>query len=184
MMSEATPTGPINLGFLTVFQDGPGYLGGYLVTNTWGRPLEFRLSTAVQPNRIQHILYGSTLQEYLCADLIGKTLIDKCSTGVQILFTDSLTVLPIRSRLDIPVAAVIAQDDPAVTFVPEERIARINDKRTTAPLLFDARHVADSERIREMLENIDPSMDLGEPFARIREAMTEARKMGVTSRAA
>jgi hypothetical protein len=184
MMTEATPTGPINLGFLTVFQDGPGYLGGYLVTNTWGRPLEFRLSTAVQPNRIQHILYGSTLQEYLCADLIGKTLIDKCSTVAQVLFTDSLTVLPIRSRLQIPVAAVIRQDDPAATFLPEERIARIHDKRAAGQLLFDARYIADSETLRELLEKIDPSMDLGEPFARIREAMAEARKMGVTSRAA
>src|SRR6476620_3074633 len=84
-MSESTLAGPIHLGFLTVFQEGPGYLGGYLVTNSWGRPLEFRLSTAVQPNRVQNLLYGKTLQEYLCADLIGKTLIDKCATPITML---------------------------------------------------------------------------------------------------
>jgi hypothetical protein len=183
-MSESTPAGPINLGFLTVFQEGPAYLGGYLLTNTWGRPLEFRLSTAVQPNRVQQILYGSTLREYLCADLIGKTLIDKCAAEIQLLFTDSLVVLPIRSRLQVPVVAVVAQDDAAVTFVPEERIARIQNERASGPLLFDPRYTGDAEQIRELLEKIDPRMDVGEPFVRIREAMNEARKMGVTSRAA
>src|SRR5437763_5614656 len=102
-MSEATLPTHLHLGFLTVFAEGQGYLGGYLITNSWGRPLEFRLSTAVQPNRVQHILYGSTLQEYLCADLIGKTLIDKSSTPVAMLFTDSIAVLPIRTRLEVPV---------------------------------------------------------------------------------
>jgi len=183
-MSDATPTGPIDLGFLTVFQEGSGYLGGYLVTNTWGRPLEFRLSTAVQPNRVQHILYGPTLQEYLCADLIGKTLIDRCSTPVQILFTDSLMVLPLRSRLEIPVAVVSNQDDPLLPFLPGERVARLVDERITRPLLFDPRQGDDAQRIRQLWDKIDPGMDVSEPFARIREAMSEARKMGVTSRAA
>jgi hypothetical protein len=183
-MSDATPTGPTNLGFLTVFQEGPGYLGGYLVTNTWGRPLEFRLSTAVQPNRVQHILYGPTLQEYLCADLIGKTLIDKCSTPVQILFTDSLMVLPIRSRLEIPVAAVIGQDDPLLPFLPGERVARLVDEKITQTLLFDPRQSDDAERIRRLWDRIDPGLDVSEPFARIREAMSEARKLGVSTRAA
>jgi hypothetical protein len=183
-MSESTPTGPIHLGFLTVFQDGTGYLGGYLITNSWGRPLEFRLTTAVQPNRVQHILYGATLQEYLCADLIGKTLIEKSSTAVQLLFTDSLNVLPIRGRLDVPVLAVVPQDDPSVTFLPEERIARLKDDRCAAPLLYDPRHAADLDRIRATLERVDPGLDVSEPFSRIREAMGEARKLGATARAA
>jgi hypothetical protein len=35
-----------------------------------------------------------------------------------------------------------------------------------------------------VLDRIDPSVDLAEPFARIREAVNEARRMGVTNRAA
>ena len=63
---------PVQLGFLTVFQDGPGWLGAYFVTNAWGRPLDFRLSSSVQPNKIQHILYADTLLPHLCSDIIGK----------------------------------------------------------------------------------------------------------------
>src|SRR5438874_9502528 len=77
----ATTPAASALGFLTIVQEQNGYLGGYLVTNLWGRPLEFRLSTAVQPNRVQQILYGPALQPYLCADLIGKTLVEKTATA-------------------------------------------------------------------------------------------------------
>src|SRR4051812_47750949 len=60
-MSSPQGTAPLNVGFLTVLHEAGGYVGGYLVTNGWGRPLEFRLSTAVQPNRVQQILYAATL---------------------------------------------------------------------------------------------------------------------------
>src|SRR5262245_48274194 len=64
-----------HLGFLTVLHEASGFIGGYLVTNLWGRPLEFRLSTAVQPNRVQQILYAQTLARYICGDLISRTLV-------------------------------------------------------------------------------------------------------------
>ena len=73
--SLALSRGPV--GFLSVLHESGGYVGGYLVTNAWGRPLEFRISSAVQPNRVQQVLYGDTLAAYLCGELIGKTLADK-----------------------------------------------------------------------------------------------------------
>ena len=95
-MTQTTATASPNLGFLTVLHEANGYLGGYLVTNLWGRPLEFRLSTAVQPNRIQQILYGGTLRPYICADLIGKALVEKTSLAVQYVFTDTAAALDLR----------------------------------------------------------------------------------------
>src|SRR6478609_5141194 len=78
----------LNVGFLTVLQEANGYLGGYLVTNQWGRPLEFRLSSAVQPNRVQQVLYGGTLEPYVCADLIGRTWVEKTSAPAGRVLTD------------------------------------------------------------------------------------------------
>ena len=182
-MSDSPLPASIHLGFLTVFADGNGYLGGYLVTNSWGRPIEFRLSTAVQPNKVQQILYGATLTEYLCAELIGKTLVEKTATPIHILVTDTLNVLPIRTRLDLPVVAAVADgllppaslDKPLTTFA---------HPRSRVPLTLDARFGGDEERVRELLDHVDAALELSEPFARIRDAMGEARKIGATSRAA
>ena len=175
-MTDRPPT--LTLGFLTVFHDPNGYLGGYLTTNSWGRPLEFRLTTAVQPSRIQEVLYGRTLTEYIHADLIGKTLVEKTGTPPTIVITNVPTVLPLRSRIDVPVIALAADASAASDALS------LTHARAKGVILFPARFPEDRATIEQLLEAIDPAVDLTEPFARIREAVAEARKMGVTGRAA
>ena len=170
----------LNLGFLTIVQDGSGVFGGYLVTNSWGRPLEFRLTTAVQPNRVQQILYGPTLTEYLHGELIGKTLIEKTSVAPALVITDSLPALSLCERIAVPVVAVRAgnADDDG----PD--ILQLTHARSSVMLAYLAKYPDDKAAIDERLDRVDSAVDLAEPFARIREAVIEARKMGVTSRAA
>lgn len=172
------PGGPVTVGFLTILHDATGVLGGYLLTNAWGRPLEFRLTTAVQPNRVQQVLYGPTLAEYLHADLIGKTLVEKTGALPVLVVTDSLPALTLWSRIGVPVVA-LQPDGGGPPDLPE-----ITHPRSSAPLLLPARFAAERLLVAERLEGIDPAVDLAEPFGRIREAIAEARKMGVTARAA
>ncbi len=164
---------PSHLGFLTVLREPSGYLGGYLVTNCWGRPLEFRLSTAVQPNRVQQILYAATLEPYLCADLIGKTLVDKTGTAAQLVVTDTEAALDLRLKVEIPVVWLAPPEAPPCP----ERAARPG-------VLCHPRFPGDVPAVRGWLERLDGALDLAEPFVRIREAVAEARKLGVAGRAA
>src|SRR6476646_126066 len=142
-MIDTTIATAINVGFLTVYPEGVGYVGAYLVTNSWGRPLEFRLSTAVQPNRIQQILYGNTLTEYVCVDLIGKALVEKASTPVQLLVTDNVNVLPIRAQVDLPVIAAIRDDD---------RMFALTHPRSSVPLVVSPGHASDEDTVRTLLD--------------------------------
>jgi hypothetical protein len=172
-----------NFGFLTVLHEPSGYLGGYLVLNAWGRPLEFRLSTAVQPNRVQQILYAGTLQPYLYADLIGKALVEKTTLAVDLVLSDCEPVLDLRRHLEVPVAWLAAGDDPLAAKLSTAG-AEVRPARGRAgPVCCHPRYPADVAAVRDLLERLDGSFDLAEPFARIREAVGEARKMGVTSRA-
>jgi hypothetical protein len=163
------------VGFLTVLHEASGYLGGYLVTNGWGRPLEFRLSSAVQPNKVQQILYGETLQPYVCADLIGKTLLDKAGTPVQLVVTDREPVLDLRLKVEVPVVWLAPAEGGTGPVVRPAA----NGRR---PLLCHPRFPGDAEAARELLAPLEATLDLAEPFGRIREAIAEARKMGVTNR--
>jgi hypothetical protein len=167
---------------LTVLQEASGYLGGFLVTNTWGRPIEFRLSTAVQPNRVQQILYGGTLQPYICADLIGKTLVDKTGTAVQVIVTDREPVLELRRCLEIPVLWLAAPDDPLAVALARAGAEIKPPRNAQGALLRHPSFPGDGPFLNEVLDRLGGSVDLTEPFARIREAIGEARKMGVTSR--
>ena len=172
----------LNLGFLTILHEPSGYVGGYLVTNGWGRPLEFRLSTAVQPNRVQQILYGGTLQSYICADLIGKTLVDKTTSTAQLIVTDHEPVLDLRLCLQVPVVWLARPDDPLAAAMLSDATCVRSASRGRGPLLCHPRFRDDAPAVRRLLDHLDPSFDLAEPFGRIREAIGEARKMGVTGR--
>jgi len=175
--SNADPR--LDIGFLTVLHEPTGYLGGYLVVNTWGRPLEFRLSTAVQPNRVQQILYGGTLEPYICADLIGKTLVDKTGLPVQLVVTDCAMALDLRLRIDAPVVWLApAGETPAGFGEPVRPTTKSN-----GAVFAHQRHPEDRPVTRELLRRLEGTLDLAEPLARIREAISEARKMGVTKSA-
>lgn len=185
-MASTVATSTVNLGFLTILQEASGYLGGYLVTNQWGRPLEFRLSTAVQPNRVQKILYAGTLEPYICADLIGKTLVEKTGIAVQLVITDTAAALDLRHKLEVPVAWVAHAEQVAEATTGDGNSAA---RLSPCPLLPVRHNIhchgqfpADVELIQQMLERLIGTVDLSEPFSRIREAMGEARKMGVGSR--
>ncbi len=163
-MPTSSTRAALNIGFLTVIQDASGYLGGYLVTNAWGRPLEFRLTTAVQPNRVQQLLYGDTLSPYLCSELIGKTLVDKSAATVQVILTDCEAVLELRRSVETPVAWIHGHSN------------------SDDPIYVHPEFGDDASTVRDWLARVDESLELTEPFSRIREAIGEARKMGATAR--
>jgi hypothetical protein len=173
-MVTAPTAATSNLGFLSVHQEPSGFVGGYLVTNAWGRPLEFRLSSAVQPNKVQQILYGDTLHAYLCGEVIGKTLLDKTATPAQLILVDNPLTLDLRLRIAIPVGLWQSVAD------PERPMPGL---LVQARLFCHAQFPEDVAAIRTALEKLG-SVELGEPFARIREALAEARKMGVSLRSA
>ena len=159
-----------NVGFLAILNDPTGTLGGLLVTNAWGRPLEFRLTSAVQPNRVQAILYGAALPGFLAGELIGKTLVDKTTTPLKWIITDSMHALELRPHVGCPVALWTSAEVEGVVTAGKN-------------LFIRERFAADVPIISELLAQ-SPSLDLSEPFQRIRDAALEARKMGPMTRAA
>ncbi|MFO0803201.1 MAG: hypothetical protein U0791_08790 [Gemmataceae bacterium] len=175
-VTDRPPPASVALAFLTVIQEPTGWVGGYLVTNAWGRPMEFRLTSAVQPNRVQTVLYGPTMAEYLHADVIGKALVEKTSIRPDLIVTDCPAMLGLRSRVDIPVIGILKD-------APADAIA-FSNPRSSAPLVVSPKFASDEAVIAARLEGVDPAVDLAEPFERIREAVAEARKMGVANRAA
>jgi hypothetical protein len=164
---------------LTVVQETTGFVGGYLITNTWGRPLEFRLSTAVQPNRVQQILYGETLRPYVCGELIGKALVDRSATSAQLILTDCEAVRDLRHKLEVPVVWLASPNDPLARTEGGSPTVAAAETGERGPLLCHPRYPTDLPVVRSLLSQLDSTFDLMEPFARIREAVGEARKLGV-----
>jgi len=166
------------LGFLTAVEDPErGYVGGLLITNRFGRPLEFQCTAPVKPNRTQQILYGPTLKPFVLGELIGKTLIDKAGVKPHLVLTEHDDLLDLRDHVSIPVASL--SDVPAGK--PGENGPR-RLKLGNQLLTFHAGHDEDQGEIERQAAQIPTSADLKEPFERVREALTETMKTATAAR--
>ena len=128
-----------NWGFLTVLEHSRhGLIGGYLVVNTLGRPVEFHCTSPVRTNRAQEILYGTTLDVFLYGEQIAQTLITRAKTKPFAVMTDKSQVLAVQEFVEMPVC-----------FIPNE--IRCSEKQL---------RIIDSE-ITKYSENNKPSEKIG-----------------------
>ena len=91
--------------------------------------------------------------------------------------------LGIRTSPYPPVVWLASPEEPAVAQMTEAGLCVRPAANGRGAVLCHPRFPADVAVVREMLEKMDGMVDPVEPFARIREAMGEARKMGVTKAA-
>ncbi len=191
-MKQGGKSSPPALGFLTVVEHAQqGLLGGYLVLNPSGRPLEFHCTAPVKPNRAQEILYGPTLQPYLYGELIAQTLITKAAVTPVAVVTDLKAVLSVRQHVSFPCVLLneTEPDEAASADVsapgamlrvdaPHSAASRLHTFRVgNTSVSVEPQSAADETQLRESLVAISSGdLDWSEPFERIRQAIEEAQR--------
>lgn len=178
------------IGFLTIIDEpNVGLLGGYLLLNAAGRPLEFHSTTPVHANRPQQILYGAALLPYLYGEQIGQALVSKGRTAPRLICTDVSPALSVREFASAPVALVVGVDPKLNDGEGEKFLAKVLStarcrevgRGETWRAGLSLAHEADAEAVTSALRGLAADFDLAEPFERIREAL---REMQAGSRAA
>jgi len=163
----------LQMGFVTAIElPGAAFVGGLLVTNRYGRPLEFQCTTPVKPNKTQEILYGPTLMPFLLGELIAATLIEKVSIKPHFVLTEQEDMLEVRNHVAAPVACLLDDsEDP-----PNSQEARKAERVGRQRLFFHTAHKNDQSFIEKNAHLIPDDADLREPFERVREALGEATR--------
>lgn len=190
-MSAGDTKSKCAFGFLTVLPHPQhGLFGGYLVLNAAGRPLEFHCTAPVKPNRAQEILYGPTLEPFLYGEQIGQALVSKSKLAAQVVCVDQEAALSLRTVAAVPVALVLPEMEDSSSGEPESHAAptyRVDRAHPGGPRLVTfalgrnrlAVSAAVSDDQGEVARRLGPlaeSIDLAEPFERIREAIEEAQR--------
>ncbi|MCR5359916.1 MAG: hypothetical protein K6E55_08550 [Thermoguttaceae bacterium] len=189
MSIPADPTE--HLGFLSVSETSSrGFLGGLLILNRSGHPIEFHCTVPVHANRAQEILYGETLGSFLCAQQIAPSLCKHKKTPVAAMITDAPLFLPFAPTLDAPFILLLDPMPAGIrTALPgtiSPRLDEICAIGRTDPALWQE---VEDEGIRYMLRADDSKpraaqilrpfrklIDLTEPFDRIYLAIKESQK--------
>lgn len=141
------------LGYLLVEHDPQvGYIGGYLLVTSRGRPLEFHCTAPVLPTRAQEILFGATLESYVKADLVGAALKQKAKLTPSVLFVAEPNLLGVGSEGN-PSTVLLGLSEPEFS------------------------QFSNQPEILLLCESLAQQLDLSEPFERIREAIHEAQRL-------
>lgn len=167
------------LGFITVrHHTEHGYFGGYLIVNQLARPLEFHCTLPVKPSRAQSLLYGQTLDDFICGEQIAKALVAKAKLKPTLLLTNCEAVLAFEHVGDEPILLIQCSEEsdsspylrkPSSSLMQLKAVQSAgisfkttNSSRTSVSLVDD------------VVSKLAPNFDLSEPFQRIAEALLEA----------
>ena len=146
---------------LASFEEGAAYRGACLVTDAYTQPVEFRVSGAIRPTKLQKVLYGESLHRYICIDLVGLPIVQTLEIKPQVLVVRDAEFLKLRPLIDIPVLCITSSGKGKFTFQAHPEFEQ--DAQEGVSLLPDS------------LRAINPL----EPFSRIFGGLEEAHHLKV-----
>lgn len=169
-------------GFLSVRQHTEhGYFGGYLVVNHLARPLEFHCTLPVKPSRAQQVLYGPTIDDFVCGEQVAKALTNKAKLKPDLVVTDCPAALAL-SLVSSQLIALLASHD-SLPSPEEHEFLRIPSRSAIKTQLISTDRVSlqtpggtplTQEKLHGFCEEISDGFDFGEPLQRVIDALVEA----------
>jgi hypothetical protein len=163
--SSEMPSGAI-LGYLSCPQDAAnGFLGAMLITDSRARPLHFAFVSPVRPTAMQRLLYGATLAEHVKVDVIAKKLMQGLPFRPSVVFVDSSDMVNARRVVGLPTAFLTKNEQP------------LGAAANLSMLRYDTHgHAEDQDAVGVVVSELEPWIDLIEPFSRLMDALKEAQK--------
>ena len=163
----------LRLGFLTAIHlEHRGHVAGLLVTNKYGRPLEFQCTAPVRPNRTQELLYGPTLVPFLLGELLSKTLLERIGVKPHVVLTDRTEMLDSRPHVSLPVASFVGKEVAKESEFDWESLRIGKHSFRLHPEFGD-----DLQTFEKLAQELAADADLLEPLDRVREALQETMKV-------
>jgi hypothetical protein len=176
-----------NIGFLTVRRHRDhGYFGGYLVVNELARPMEFHCTLPLKPSRAQTVLFGPTLEDFICGEQIGRALVEKAKLKPPLIISDSVATLALSMVCEATVVSLVTiadSSEPSKLLELPSQSNLATECWSLGEWEFGAPKQSSNAReiSEQLLGQLGPHFDLTEPFSRIVEALNEAHP---TTRAA
>jgi hypothetical protein len=170
----------LKLAYYVALKEGGSYLGGLLVTDTSGIPLDFRYTEPITPTKLQTVLYGKALESHLKEEVIQKTLIKEMK-GVPDLFFVPVADLVggWTGELRFPVLSTQKTQDPPLARLGEtlrvssrEVLVQVSEGAAPLRVIFaSGMDMASQELALGRIQEAGYHMDLVEPLERVYAAL-------------
>ena len=171
----------ITPGYLVVRADGGEYLGGLMVTDRDGLPLDFRYTDPVTPTRLQRALYGRVLDRYLRGQLLLGTLLEALEARPSLLIVDDRDLVDEDPGIPVAFAEATGLDPLGEVGVRKdegESGTLLQTGAARSPLRVLSSSGAD-EALATALVALSERIDVLEPAERVRTALDVIAAGGV-----
>lgn len=96
-------TYPVAFFHVTLSGTTGNAVGGLLVSDNIGVPLEFVITNSVRPSPAQRVLYGKSLKQHVAVELCGRQLLQHLKTRPKVVFVKEEYLLKLQHVTDVPV---------------------------------------------------------------------------------
>lgn len=172
----------IKIGFLGIyhFEDAAAIRGAMLVTDAATKPLEFRVTAPVRPQKFQKMLYGELLEEHVSVELMGIPLIDALQQKPDLIIVRDALLLGLNSRQDTPTIFLLKEDEPLFKKgVATKPIESLDSRHAPVKVCTSGQFESKVEEISRGLQEIFRERDLMEPFVRLEKACEDVHTRNV-----
>lgn len=166
------------IGLCAVGDDAGMYRGGALLTDSQGKPLEFRCTSVIQPNSVQEILFGRTFWPHVCIKLIAQPLFDAIQEKPDIIVVNDQHFLGLRESRNTPLLLAAKQGgtkelaDTENGGIEQSKGEVLNNPaRKFAPVVVTSHGDFAGDLKAFDLHTLFHSIDLTEPLVRVKAAL-------------
>lgn len=170
--------GQVSPAYLITLHEGGAYLGGIMVTDDHGIPLDFKYTVPVTPTKVQRIIYGSVLEQYIRNHVVIGALAKEMSQQ------PSFFVVPQHQLFEVEEANkemnLIAMQRTQFNPMEKGSVNRSKDNecllqgwQDANPLriMFGNMPAEQQEMVITDLIELSRRMDLAEPLDRLEQAL-------------
>ena len=148
-----------------------------MITNQIARPLEFHCTMPVKPSRAQELLYGPTMDAFVCGEQIARALVTKAKVKPALVLADCPAVLALSTVSDVSVAQLLFEhrDEHPYFRLPLGSAGELAQKQIDSwRFALLTTHPNSARQLEQTLVEVGVNIDLTEPFQRVTEALLEA----------
>ncbi|HEY3331293.1 MAG TPA: hypothetical protein VGK19_14790 [Capsulimonadaceae bacterium] len=164
------------------------FMGGAMVTDAFGLPMEFRYTEPVKATKLQRVLYGEVLEKYIQTDVILANILDNLEQKPPVFIVSDPQFLPAveaKGRAAIWLgesrAAPLAEVGATTTVAEDEVLVQLTStgspvrvRFSVSPARPDSSGISRASRQAELLKvlvDAGKSMDVLEPMRRVDKAL-------------
>ncbi|HOY62770.1 MAG: hypothetical protein BWY28_03265 [bacterium ADurb.Bin236] len=167
------------MGYIDIYKSGAGeFMGGALITDRLGIPIEFRHTEPVSPTKVQQILYGRALEKFVKTETLAKCLLGDLKNKPDLLVVADADYYPLTRMFNFPFVqlgkaarepmekhgdyAEVSESEIHLQALSHREPLRVRVDRKNAPTL---------PAIKSILTDVTRTMDVLEPLSRVQEAL-------------